>query len=72
MGLDMPRSKLNLNIVKVPEAERPDREGKKIIAGHFPRGTWEELRNLCTRQDRTSQSMLEEALTDLFAKYRKQ
>jgi hypothetical protein len=51
-------------------AERADRKGKKIIAGHFPRATWAEFRNLCTKHDRTAQELLEEALTDLFAKYR--
>jgi hypothetical protein len=49
---------------------RPDREGKKIIAGHFPKSTWAELRRLCVDQERTTQVLLEEALADLFAKYR--
>jgi len=52
-------------------AERRDREGKKIISGHFPRSTWAELRRLAVDEDKTSQDLLEEALTDLFAKYRR-
>lgn len=79
-----PRAKLNLNPTatqaqpndrprrsRAGEAEtRPDREGKKIIAGHFPKATWAELRRLCVDQERTTQTLLEEALADLFAKYR--
>jgi hypothetical protein len=51
-------------------AERPDREGKKIIAGHFPRSTWAALRRLAVDQDKTAQELLDEALADLLAKYR--
>jgi hypothetical protein len=53
-----------------PAPKRLDRKGKKLIAGHFPRATWAEFRNLCTQQDKKAQELLEEALTDLFAKYR--
>jgi len=53
-----------------PPADRVDRRGKKIIAGHFPKATWAELRGLCIKHDKTSQDLLDEALTDLFAKYR--
>ena len=52
-------------------AERRDREGKKIIAGHFPKATWAELRRLAVDEDKTAQELLEEALADLFAKYRR-
>ena len=57
-------------VAKDPGA-RIDRQGKKLIAGHFPKATWVTLRQLCLEHDRTSQQMLEEALTDLFAKYRR-
>jgi hypothetical protein len=53
-----------------PPLDRPDRQGKKIIAGHFPKATWAELRALCIKHDKTAQELLDEALTDLFAKYR--
>jgi hypothetical protein len=53
-----------------PPADRIDRRSKKIIAGHFPKATWAELRGLCIKHDKTSQDFLDEALTDLFAKYR--
>ena len=56
--------------VDAPSADRMDRKGKKIIAGHFPKATWAELRALCIKHDKTAQEFLDEALTDLFAKYR--
>ncbi len=56
--------------VDTPSADRVDRKGKKIIAGHFPKATWAELRALCIKHDKTAQEFLDEALTDLFAKYR--
>jgi hypothetical protein len=49
---------------------RADRKDKRIIAGHFPKATWAKLRALCIKQDKTSQQLLEEALVDLFQKYR--
>jgi hypothetical protein len=50
--------------------DRRDREGKKIIAGHFPRSIWVEFRRLALDKDKTAQELLEEALADLFAKYK--
>ena len=55
---------------EAPSADRSDRKGKKIIAGHFPKATWAQLRALCIKHDKTAQEFLDEALTDLFAKYR--
>ena len=49
--------------------ERTDRN-KKIIAGPFPKSIWKQFRNLCTTEEKTAQELLEEALTDLFLKYR--
>jgi len=49
---------------------RPDRQGKKLIAGHFPKATWGTLRDLGTKLDKNNQELLQEALDDLFAKYR--
>jgi cytoplasmic iron level regulating protein YaaA (DUF328/UPF0246 family) len=77
-----PRAKLNLtSVAPTPEQagtapaphvreRRPDREGKKLISGHFPKSTWAELRRLSIEHETTSQDLLEEALADLFAKYR--
>jgi hypothetical protein len=61
----------NPPIVALPSA-RPDRTGTKVILGHFPKATWAALRRLALEQERTSQALLEEALTDLFAKYKQQ
>ena len=57
----------------LPQASgaRPDREGKRLIAGHFPRATWAQLRALGTELDKNNQELLAEALDDLFAKHRK-
>jgi len=57
----------------LPQASgaRPDREGKRLIAGHFPRATWAQLRSLGTELDKNNQELLAEALDDLFAKHRK-
>jgi hypothetical protein len=71
----LPKLTLTAETPAKPSAEslpagRRDREGKKIIAGHFPRSTWMALRRLGMDQDKTSQELLEEALTDLLAKYR--
>ncbi len=51
-------------------AKRPkSREGKKTIAGHFaPEAAWQ-LKKLALDQRATVQSLLEEALSDLFEKY---
>ena len=77
-----PRAKLNLTSIASTPApasaapplrvreRRPDREGKKLISGHFPKSTWAELRRLSIEHETTSQDLLEEALADLFAKYR--
>ena len=54
-----------------PRAKRADRSETKIIAGHFPKATWAELRRLALDHDKTAQELLEEALTDLFTKYRR-
>jgi hypothetical protein len=54
----------------MPKATRADRQDKKIIAGHFPKSIWKQFRNLCTTEEKTAQELLEEALTDLFLKYR--
>ena len=61
----------NSSVVAIP-SERPDRAGTKVILGHFPKATWAALRRLALEEEKTSQALLEEALTDLFAKYKQQ
>ncbi len=53
-----------------PTEGRVDRQGKKLIGGHFPKATWATLRDLGTQTEKNNQELLEEALADLFAKYR--
>ncbi len=78
----MTRSKLNLRptppredaaaqveILHVEKRDRPDRAGKKLIAGHFPATVARRLKVLAAMNDRTVQDMLDEAVTDLLAKY---
>jgi len=50
---------------------REDRVGKRIISGHFPKSVWADVRRLAVDEDRTLQSLLDEAIMDLLAKYRK-
>jgi hypothetical protein len=77
----MTRPKLNLDLAAPkPTAEpapprgksqgRPDRIGKKAIIGYYPRETWAALHHLAIQQDKTAQDLVQEALDDLFAKYR--
>ena len=60
------------SLAVVTASVRPDRAGTKVILGHFPKATWAALRRLALEQEKTSQALLEEALTDLFAKYKHQ
>ena len=47
----------------------PSRVGKKAIAGYFDEVVSAELKTLAAVQQRTVQSLLEEALSDLFIKH---
>lgn len=55
--------------VAQPPAKRQDREGTRMIGGHFPHATWAQLRKLAVDENRTTQELLGEALEDLFSKY---
>ena len=50
---------------------RPGREGKANVTGYFPPTVKRQLRLLAAEQDTTIQSLLGQALNDLFAKYGK-
>jgi hypothetical protein len=47
---------------------RPSREGRKLIAGHFPPKTAKQLKILAAEEGTTVQALLEEALDLLFVK----
>lgn len=50
----------------------PSRVGKKIISGHFDPAVTRQLKQIALDQEATVQSLLAEALNDLFAKHGKQ
>lgn len=47
---------------------RPSREGRKLISGHFDPGIAKKLKFLAVEEDKTVQSLLEEAIHLLFIK----
>lgn len=49
----------------------PSRQGKRSIAGFFSDSTWVAFRQLGIQQRKSNQELLQEALDDLLAKYRK-
>jgi len=57
--------------VAAPSAQvRPDRAGKTLIGGWFPRSYSSSLRLIqAAHPERTTQELVREALNDLFAKY---
>jgi hypothetical protein len=52
-----------------PRAGQPSRAGTVAITAHLPREVRDRLKILATRQRRTMNDMLAEALSDLFTKY---
>lgn len=54
-----------------PGTRRPSRIGMRNVTGYFPPEVARQLRLLAAEQDRTIQSLVGEALNDLFAKYHK-
>lgn len=52
-------------------AAAPSRVGRKPITGFFPGEVRKQLKSLANDEDRSMESMLAEALNDLFAKYGK-
>ena len=49
----------------------PSRVDSKFIGGHFPKSTWDGFRKLGIDLEKSGQELLQEAIDDLFAKYRK-
>lgn len=48
--------------------QRPSREGKRLIAGHFSPAVAKQLKMLAVEEDKSVQGLLEEALDLLFVK----
>ena len=51
-----------------PSRRRPGRQGKSNVTGYFAPAVKRQLRRLAADSDRTIQSLIGEALNDLFAK----
>jgi len=68
----MPQSPPKLSFQKPkapPAAPRPDRVGKRLLQCHLPEALSTEMRVLAARHKTTVTALMEEAITDLFAKY---
>jgi antitoxin-like ribbon-helix-helix protein len=68
----MPKSlpKLSFQKPTTQQAEpRPDRVGKRLLQCHLPEELSTEMRVLAARRKTTVTALIEEAITDLFAKY---
>jgi len=68
----MPKSPPKLDFQKPKSAHtdlRPDRVGKRLLQCHLPEALSTEMRVLAARQQTTATALIEEAITDLFAKY---
>ena len=72
-----PTTKTKRASTRTPAPERtskktpPSRDGTKFIGGHFPKSVWDTFRILGIEQEKSGQDLLQEAIDDLFAKYRK-
>ena len=55
-----------------PHLSKRSRKGKRLIGGHFAPDVAKQLRILAAEESTTVQSLLEEALHDLFVKKGKQ
>ena len=53
---------------KVAKFQRPSREGRKLVAGHFDPKVAKQLKLLAAEEETTVQALLEEALDLLFVK----
>ncbi len=69
--LDAAMEKLDLTPAesKAKPEVAPTRKGKKMIAGYFSAETLRQLKQLGLDEDRTNQTLIQEALNDLFIKY---
>jgi hypothetical protein len=52
-----------------PAEKRPDRVGKRLLQAHIPELLSTELRVLAARNMTTVTALMEESITDLFAKH---
>ena len=63
-------SRIRAQAIATAHQQRRDRIGKSVIAGHFSTQTWTAFQTLKTRLKMNNRELLEEALTDLFERYK--
>ena len=54
-----------------PQARAPSRRGKRVVSAYIEAAAAKQMRLLAVERDSSTQSLLEEALNDLFRKYNK-
>jgi len=57
-----------LDSAGMPGSARPSRQGKRLVAGHFPPAVAKQLKVLAAEEETSIQALLEEALNLLFVK----
>lgn len=57
------------DVGSVPTIRPPSRRGKRVVSAYIDATAAKQLRLLAVEQDSSTQSLLEEALNDLFRKY---
>ena len=68
IGQDSPAQQPTTSTIRTTP-EQSNRRGKKILSGYFPKSTWAAVRHLAADLEKTSQELLEEAITDLLHKH---
>ena len=54
-----------------PPSRAPSRRGKRVVSAYIEAAAAKQMRLLAVERDSSTQSLLEEALNDLFRKYNK-
>lgn len=67
-----PAPELQQQLGEKLQTAAPSRTGKKMVSGHFDPVVPRQLKQLALDRDTTVQSLIAEALNDLFAKHGKQ
>ena len=68
-GAGMNNANLKESLQKVQKQETPKKTERRLIGGHFAPEVQQQVRVIAAKQDITIQSLLTEALNDLFEKH---
>ena len=68
-GTGMNKTNLKESLQKVQKQKTPKKTEKRLIGGHFAPEVQQQVRVIAAKQDTTIQSLLTEALNDLFEKH---